>query len=1109
MTEFIGGALAMLDGSYWLPLLINAVLKGSLILVLAVLIRRLLKDSSASIRHAVGASALIALLALPLMWTLLPAWHVPFISSPPTFFTALSEPAPEPASASGTSESTPSQQASLPERPALKAGLAQPADETDSAAGKVAVPPAGSLADQTLPGSLPLPAPHPAVAQAHSAEEAPTDSEPAVRSKPPESVWHASATWLQGRWPVVLVGLWMAGALLLLARLLYAMLGVWWLISRARPCLDASWQRTAEQARRRAGVPRRVRLVFSDHLEVALSLGLWKPVIMLPSEARRWSPSRLESILLHEMAHVRRWDNIFNVLAQVVTAFYWFHPLVWWLQSRLTVDREQACDDAVLAAGTRAPEYAQHLLQVARAVLPTRRRLLRTVEVSQSSALKDRLEAILETGRNRTVLGGLGGAVILLALMLAAPLAVLRPWAQQGISLSRSHTQPVAKRAPQEPVQGTPQWKPSENEPGFEDGSSAAQRSWKARSRLASSSAPAAFAPLAGDTRRSEQGPDIVSVDQRLIASAGTFGEADASGRLPDIPDRTGLPLADASRLTFTSIAFPGGGGGDSPVDPVGEDPGSRTEDPESPQDPADPDGQDPGDAPDPQEPGPPDPQPEDPEDPESPDDPSEGEEGEVGMDTVTPDGVEGPFGQALDVNDEGTAVGIGTNEQGEFRPFIWDERSGLRLLDTLGGFGGNQLLYGINRWGTSAARAVAVNDRDQVIGISADVQGRVRSFFWSESTGMLDMGDLGGGETQVQALNEQGQAVGFSLTSEGRRRAFLWTVEDGIADLGGDPALSSEAHDINDLGQVVGEIGFRAFLWEEGAGIFRLASEEIVGSGEAINSSGAVVGWAIFQRGSPRRAFLWTHQEGMESLGTLGEEFDSSRAVAVNEEGAVLGSSSTPPNPLLGTQTQRAFVWTREAGMTDIDAYGGGGEHVPELALNNDRRVASRLPANPFSGSIQSYLWTPRQGTMYLSGQEEQEFHISSPTALNDSGEVAGTALVADDDPVFGNIFHPVIWRPRRLSDSESDSADPLADLREALGGLDENPGSNVRDTLNARLSAAARKLSAGQLRQAQIDLFRLAVLAENAVRNQHLSPAQGRRLMETAVSLMDALSR
>jgi beta-lactamase regulating signal transducer with metallopeptidase domain len=98
-----------------------------------------------------------------------------------------------------------------------------------------------------------------------------------------------------------------------------------------------------------------------------MAVGFRKPAILLPSAlVDGGNEARLEPILRHELAHIVRRDDWSNLLQQVIHAIFFFHPGVWWLSSRLTIDREIACDDHVLIAIGGRKEYALLLAEFAK-----------------------------------------------------------------------------------------------------------------------------------------------------------------------------------------------------------------------------------------------------------------------------------------------------------------------------------------------------------------------------------------------------------------------------------------------------------------------------------------------------------------------------------------------------------------------------------------------------------------------------------------------------------------------------------------------------------------------------------------------------------------------
>jgi uncharacterized protein (TIGR03435 family) len=94
-------------------------------------------------------------------------------------------------------------------------------------------------------------------------------------------------------------------------------------------------------------------------------VGLFRPVLLLPEGiSERLTPQQLQTILTHEMCHVRRRDNLTAAIHMLVEALFWFNPVVWWLGRRMIVEREAACDEAVIASGGDREAYAEALLTV-------------------------------------------------------------------------------------------------------------------------------------------------------------------------------------------------------------------------------------------------------------------------------------------------------------------------------------------------------------------------------------------------------------------------------------------------------------------------------------------------------------------------------------------------------------------------------------------------------------------------------------------------------------------------------------------------------------------------------------------------------------------------
>jgi TonB family protein len=223
---------------------------------------------------------------------------------------------------------------------------------------------------------------------------------------------------------VAACGLWVAGALLFIRRWRAGSAQVTRM--RRQASVLAQDGSLVQQVAASIGLRRSVLLLRSAEEIVPLAAGTRRPVILMPASAAGWSRERLQVVLLHEMAHIRRRDCLVQALGELTACIYWFHPLVWLALRRLRAERERACDDLVLHAGTKASDYAVHLLELARSLQPAG---LTHAAVSMAApGLETRLRAILNPKVNRRAMNpSTGWMAGLVAACLVLPLAALRP----------------------------------------------------------------------------------------------------------------------------------------------------------------------------------------------------------------------------------------------------------------------------------------------------------------------------------------------------------------------------------------------------------------------------------------------------------------------------------------------------------------------------------------------------------------------------------------------------------------------------------------------------------------------------------------------------------
>lgn len=363
-----------------LPFVLDLTLKSTLVLLLACVAARFLRNASAALRHLVWSTALSGILLLPVLSWALPSWRVTWWPGLMTTQAVATEPV--------LHEEAPLQSTAAFEAVALS--VVPLPSET-----------AAAMRQQLL--------------TATSAE-----------ATPASMAWWRRA--LNSDWKQVLLWCWLVGLLFVIARVGMGTVRLWWLTREAWQITDGSWLKLVQRLATSLRLRREIALLKSGGVSVPLTWGAWRSVVVLPAEADDWSDGCRSIVLLHELAHVKRRDCLTQLLAQVACALYWFNPLVWLAARRLREERELACDDHVLGVGTKASEYANYLVEIASALRghPETSHVAVGMACSQ---LESRVQAILDPRVRRD---GLTRRVILSAVavltLFLAPLAMVQPW---------------------------------------------------------------------------------------------------------------------------------------------------------------------------------------------------------------------------------------------------------------------------------------------------------------------------------------------------------------------------------------------------------------------------------------------------------------------------------------------------------------------------------------------------------------------------------------------------------------------------------------------------------------------------------------------------------
>src|SRR5688572_24686880 len=371
-------------------LLLDTALKGSLLIAAAAIAAHLLRKRSAAARHAAWSAAVIGHLALPILTLLVPQWRLPLLPAPPWLesSTAVSAPAITPP-------------VNAPELKGAPTGSG-PVTTTET-------PVAGESAPATSGPTLP--------AVTGGTSPTPTDRSP--------SLLH------------ILGLLWILGVTVVLLRLAIGTWRVGKLAKEGDRVDDGEWLSLTLRVAKRLGITRPLTLLRGDSLAVPVTWGVVYPAVLLPPDSHEWPEARRRFVLVHEMAHVKRFDALTQLVAQITISILWFDPLLWLAAHRMRVEREHACDDYVIRDGTLPSLYAGELLEMVQSIGSPRHEkaapAFAALAMARRSEFEGRMLAILDPRQERHTLGRRSALLASAALaLMVLPLAALRPFDTQG-----------------------------------------------------------------------------------------------------------------------------------------------------------------------------------------------------------------------------------------------------------------------------------------------------------------------------------------------------------------------------------------------------------------------------------------------------------------------------------------------------------------------------------------------------------------------------------------------------------------------------------------------------------------------------------------------------
>ncbi|AFL84228.1 antirepressor regulating drug resistance protein [Belliella baltica DSM 15883] len=219
-----------------------------------------------------------------------------------------------------------------------------------------------------------------------------------------------------------LVNLWLIGAILFMVKFGGSLAELRSLSSKPKKEIDGKWKTALIDFSQKLKVKQTVKLFQSKFVYSPVTYGVFKPVILIPAGLIfQLSPNQLEAIIAHELAHIKRYDYLVNLMQSAMEVIFFFHPVFWYINSIIKTEREHACDDAAIQVGVHARDLAKALVIIVNHAKQSQQQLALAAAKSKTPTL-DRIKRIMGFHTSHKQTSTLTSFTMMITLILSASL---------------------------------------------------------------------------------------------------------------------------------------------------------------------------------------------------------------------------------------------------------------------------------------------------------------------------------------------------------------------------------------------------------------------------------------------------------------------------------------------------------------------------------------------------------------------------------------------------------------------------------------------------------------------------------------------------------------